>query len=156
MVKKKEVAVKKSVNKKPAPAAKKASAEKAVAKKDPAKKAVIQKAPSDKKAVVKKTPAKKEVAKKEPVKKELIKKGAVEASKIPPKKVRLPKISIPNEETTEHPELDAMTPQQGDIPVSVMLREERNEKIKELIALASEHGFLTHEDIEEALPEDLV
>jgi len=146
MVKKKAVAVKKSVKKKPAPAAKKA----------PAKKAVAKKAPSDKKAVVKKAPAKKEVAGKEPAKKELVKKSAAEASKIPPKKVRLPKISIPNEETTEHPELDAMTPQQGDIPVSVMLREERNEKIKELIALASEHGFLTHEDIEEALPEDLV
>jgi RNA polymerase primary sigma factor len=43
-----------------------------------------------------------------------------------------------------------------DMPVSVMQREERNEKIKELIALASDHGFLTHDDIEEALPEDLV
>ena len=144
MVKKKSVVVKKSVKK--APAVKKASA----------KKAADKKAPSDKKAPVKQTPAKKPAAKKEPVEKEAVKKAAAESLKIPPKKARLPKISIPNEEPTEHPELDSMTPQHGDIPVSVMLREERNEKIKELIALASEHGFLTHEDIEEALPEDLV
>ncbi|MBM4152893.1 MAG: RNA polymerase sigma factor RpoD [Kiritimatiellaceae bacterium] len=68
----------------------------------------------------------------------------------------MPEISIPSDET-EIPDLDAMqAPAMEDAPVSVMLREERNEKIKELIALASEHGFLTHEDIEEALPEDLV
>ncbi len=108
-------------------------------------------------SVVKKAPeAKKAPVKKEPVK-PVVKKAPVELKKIPAKKDRLPKISIPNEENTESPDLDAMeAPQLGDAPVSVMLREERNEKIKELIALASEHGFLTHEDIEEALPEDLV
>jgi len=47
-----------------------------------------------------------------------------------------------------------LNPQQA--PVSLMNREERNERIKELIALASEHGFLTYEDINEALPEDMV
>ena len=40
--------------------------------------------------------------------------------------------------------------------VSLMDREERNERIKELMALASDHGFLTFEDINEAFPEDLV
>jgi len=40
--------------------------------------------------------------------------------------------------------------------VSLMDREERNERIKELMALASDHGFLTYEDINEAFPEDLV
>ncbi|MDA3834457.1 MAG: hypothetical protein PF495_13815, partial [Spirochaetales bacterium] len=40
--------------------------------------------------------------------------------------------------------------------VSLMEREERNDRIKELMALASDHGFLTYEDINEAFPEDLV
>ncbi len=39
---------------------------------------------------------------------------------------------------------------------SMMDREERNDRIKELMALASEHGFLTYEDINEAFPEDMV
>jgi len=126
MVKKKAAAAKKTEKKKTIP--------------------VVKKAPEAKKAPVKKEPAK-------PV----VKKAPVELKKVPVKKDRLPAISIPNEEIAESPDLDAMeAPQLGDAPVSVMLREERNEKIKELIALASEHGFLTHEDIEEALPEDLV
>jgi RNA polymerase primary sigma factor len=117
-----------------------------------------------KKAVAAKKTVKKKAApaaKKAPVKKEPVKAVAVkspaEPKKVPARKDRLPKISIPNEESQEIPDLDAMeAPHIGDAPVSVMLREERNEKIKELIALASEHGFLTNEDIEEALPEDLV
>ncbi|MCK5676790.1 MAG: RNA polymerase subunit sigma, partial [Verrucomicrobia bacterium] len=40
--------------------------------------------------------------------------------------------------------------------VSLMDREERNDRIKELLSLASDHGFLTYEDINEAFPEDLV
>jgi RNA polymerase primary sigma factor len=40
--------------------------------------------------------------------------------------------------------------------VSLMDREERNDRIKELMALASDHGFLTYEDINEAFPEDMV
>ncbi len=40
--------------------------------------------------------------------------------------------------------------------VSLMEREERNDRIKDLMALASEHGFLTFEDINEAFPEDMV
>ena len=39
---------------------------------------------------------------------------------------------------------------------SIMEREERNDRIKDLMALAAEHGFLTFEDINEAFPEDLV
>ncbi len=138
---KKAAVVKKSVTKQPAPVAKKASV----------KKVAIKKAPPAKKAEAKKTPAEKA-----PKVKETVKKPADEVLKVPPKKVRLPAISVPNEDSPENPELDAMAPQLEDLPVSVMLREERNEKIKELIALAQEHGFLTHEDIEEALPEDLV
>ena len=39
---------------------------------------------------------------------------------------------------------------------SIMEREERNDRIKDLMSLASEHGFLTFEDINETFPEDLV
>ncbi len=140
MVKKKTVAAKKPVKKTPAPAVKKLKSKKAPAKAAP----------------VKKAPVKKALGKNEPPK-PVANKSPAESKIIPPKKVRLPKISIPNEEMSEIPDLDAMeAPPLGDAPVSVMQREERNEKIKELIALASEHGFLTNEDIEEALPEDLV
>ena len=135
MTKKKAVAVKKKAKKKAAPVVKKGAIKKVSVKKVP----------------VKKEPAEKSLAK--PASKKL----PVEPEITPVKKLRLPKISIPNEESPENPDLDSMeAPPLGDAPVSVMQREERNEKIKELIALASEHGFLTHEDIEEALPEDLV
>jgi RNA polymerase primary sigma factor len=155
MVKKKAAAAKKTDKKKPAPAVKKAEVKKSPVKKVPAVKKELpvkkvlstKKAPLSEKAEVKKTSAKTAEKKSS---------ADLETKKVPPVK-RLPKISVPNEESMESPDLDAMeAPQLGDAPVSVMLREERNEKIKELIALASEHGFLTNEDIEEALPEDLV
>ena len=139
------------------------------------KKVQVEKAPIKKnlpnKKVVKKPVAKKALIKKDPVKKDPAKKRADqkasgkatgkpsddEGKPLPRVMDRMPSIPAPREETTEIPDLDALeAPALGDVQVSVMLREERNEKIKELIALASEHGFLTHEDIEEALPEDLV
>ena len=93
-----------------------------------AKKAASKKTPSKKKAAAKKkTAAKKAPAKKETPKKEAAQKKVVETQLV-----------------------------DEEVQVSVMQREERNEKIKELIALAADHGFLTHDDIEEALPEDLV
>ncbi len=156
MVKKKAVAAKKTVQKKAASAAKKPKVrEPAVSKEKTAPKKVKAAEVSEK------STAKKPVAesKKAPVKAEVKKAATAKASdsKTPSKKERLPKITIPNEESQEVPDLDSMeAPAPEDAPVSVMQREERNEKIKELIALASEHGFLTHEDIEEALPEDLV
>jgi len=117
----------------------------------PAKKSVTKKAPAKKKAVVKKSipkkkgtvvlnavsakSAKKAVAKEAPAKKKVSKK--VSEKKLVKQNVQ---IEVPAQ----------------DAPASTMSREERNEKIKELIALASDHGFLTHDDVEEALPEDLV
>jgi len=137
MAVKKAVPEKKIVKEKAAP----------VSKKAPVKKGVVKKAPAKKKEVVGKAPAKKTALKKAPVKKAATKKASVKktATKKSPKKVSAKKsvkteVAIPEE----------------DIPVSIMHREERNEKIKELISLASDHGFLTHDDIEEALPEDLV
>ncbi|MBL7016501.1 MAG: RNA polymerase sigma factor RpoD [Kiritimatiellales bacterium] len=129
MAAKKAAAKNKTVKKKAVPAKKKAPAKKAAAKKAPAKKAAAKKAPA-KKAAAKKAPAAKKAA-----------------AKKAPKKVSAAK-SVKTEKAIVVPEEDA--------PMSVMQREERNEKIKELIALASDHGFLTHDDIEEALPEDLV
>ncbi len=125
--KKAKPAKKKTVKK----AIKKASVGKTASKKSPAKKKAAQK------AVSKKAPAKKKVVKKAVTKKKAAKKSA--SKKAPAKKTKTP-VELPAEET----------------PVSIMSREERNEKIKELIALASDHGFLTNDDVEEALPEDLV
>ena len=134
----KKKTVKKAVKKAPAKkvAVKKASAKKAVAKKAPAKKTAVKKSPA------KKVVAKKALAKKAPAKKKTVKKAI--AKKAPSKKADSKKAK----KSIELPPEDA--------PVSIMSREERNEKIKELIALASDHGFLTHDDVEEALPEDLV
>ena len=47
--------------------------------------------------------------------------------------------------------------QQAAIPVALRVkREQRNQKIRELIALAREQGYLTYDDINEALPESVV
>jgi len=84
----------------------------------------------------KKAPAKK-VAKKAPLKKTAKKAVSKKATKKGAVKVPVSPVE----------ELNA---------VSLMEREERNERIKELMALASDHGFLTFEDINEAFPEDMV
>ncbi len=122
---------------------------KAVAKKKPAKKKAVA---ERKKSPVEKAPAKKKTAKKSPVekstpaRKKVSKKVA--AKKAPVKKTSAKKAAKKKAVKTDVPAEDA--------PVSIMSREERNEKIKELIALAADHGFLTYDDVEEALPEDLV
>ena len=94
------------------------------------------------KKVAKKTPAKK-VAKKAPAKKV--------AKKTP--------IKNKNLKSSSQNKLKSSPQNQSDESlnsVSIMDREERNDRIKDLMALASEHGFLTFEDINEAFPEDLV
>ncbi|MFA5689550.1 MAG: RNA polymerase sigma factor RpoD [Kiritimatiellales bacterium] len=123
---------------KPATAAKKSSAKKAVVEK-------VEKNPVAKKKVSVKKPAARPV-KKSAAKKESDKKISV------PERITAPTFAGENPEDSEFHE----APPEILEPGSVMQREERNEKIKELIALASEHGFLTNEDIDEALPEDLV
>ncbi len=149
---------KKTPAKKKAPAAKKAPAKKKVAakKKVEAKKAPAKKTPAKKKgAAKKKVEAKKEPAQKAPAKKASAKKKVASKKKVAAKKARSKgkpeagkKTSKLGDETIDA-QIDAM-------PTSIMSREERNDKIKELIALASDHGFLTTDDVEEALPEDLV
>ena len=93
------------------------------------------KAPAKKKATAKKATTKKAVTKKTPAKKVVAKKSASKRS--------VEDVVAAVDEATAG-------------GVSLMEREERNERIKELMALASDHGFLTFEDINEAFPEDLV
>jgi len=144
---KKQVAKKKAPAKgkavKKAPAKKKTAAKKAPAKKKAAKKSVAKKASASAKATAGKPAKKKTVAKKTPAKKKAAAKKTV-SKKAPAKK-----------KATKKKAAEAEVPVE-EVPVSIMSREERNEKIKELIALAADHGFLTNDDVEEALPEDLV
>ena len=133
--KKAKATTKKSAKKDTKKAAKKASSKKApIAKKSKAKK----KAPAKK--VSKKT-AKKVVAKK--TTKKAAEKKVVENQNAASEAVtqKINKL-IGSDDTANS--------------VSVMDREERNDRIKDLMALAAEHGFLTFEDINETFPEDLV
>ncbi|MEN8254633.1 MAG: RNA polymerase sigma factor RpoD [Verrucomicrobiota bacterium] len=156
---------------KKAPAKKKPAAKKKATKKAPAKKATAKKKTATKKKVArkaapikvakkaaapgkkiekksaKKAPAKKKVAKKKPAKKAPAKKAA--AKKTPVKKAAK-KTAVKKGEKISTDAVEELN------AVSLMDREERNDRIKELMALASDHGFLTFEDINEAFPEDMV
>ncbi|NNJ70060.1 MAG: RNA polymerase sigma factor RpoD [Kiritimatiellales bacterium] len=140
---------------KKAPAKKKASAK----KKAPAKKSAAKKAPA-KKAPAKKAPAKKSTAKKAPAKKAPAKKTA--AKKAPAKKKVEAKKKLTGRAAEKKMQEDRVAATVAAVDeataggVSLMDREERNDRIKELMALASDHGFLTFEDINEAFPEDMV
>jgi len=97
----------------------------------------------------KKAPVKKKEAENKPAKKKAAKKSASESA--------APIISTPvktNEDKVAATVAAVEEATSGG--VSLMDREERNDRIKELMALASDHGFLTYEDINEAFPEDLV
>ncbi|HEY5621049.1 MAG TPA: RNA polymerase sigma factor RpoD [Pontiella sp.] len=129
-------------------AKKKAPAKKAAAKNAPAKKVAAKKAPA-KKAPAKKAPAKKAAEKKAPAKKAAEKKAAE-------KKAPAKRISAKSTQEEKVAATVAAVDEATSGGVSLMEREERNDRIKELMALASDHGFLTYEDINEAFPEDLV
>jgi RNA polymerase primary sigma factor len=178
---KKAVTAKPSTKKSPAkkPSAKKADAKKSPAKKPSAKKADAKKAPA-KKADAKKAPAKKPSAKKVDAKKASAKKPATQkadAKKAPAKKkpARDAAAVEPEEKVATNGKVDAaavaaaaiVTPAEEDLGPSEdeqaeqyaldpKKREERGEKIKELIKLSGDQGYLTFEDINEALPEDVI
>ena len=106
-----------------------------------------------------KTAALPDAIKEQPPKKVIRKKSVTK--KAPAKKAAKKKESTPAPATT----LDAKSSVADAVAavdqatsggVSIMDREERNDRIKDLMALASDHGFLTYEDINEAFPEDLV
>ncbi len=143
IVKKKSTAKKASAKKAPA---KKVVAKKSASKKAPAKKAVAKKSAS-KKAPAKKAVAKKSASKKAPAKKAVAKKSAS-------KKASDGKASSAKSDTDKKTVL--VNVDENASSTSIMEREERNDRIKDLMALASEHGFLTFEDINETFPEDLV
>jgi RNA polymerase primary sigma factor len=137
------------------PAAKKSVSKKAVSKKTPTKKKVVKKSVS-KKAVSKKTPTKKKVAKKSVAKKSSTKKTSSKKSE--KKSVSTGKgITSTGEKNESAKQKEVvLNVDDGAGSTSIMEREERNDRIKDLMALAAEHGFLTFEDINEAFPEDLV
>ncbi len=147
--------------------AKKAAAKKAPAKKAPAKKAVAKKAPAKKTTA--KAPAKKAVAKKAPAKKAAAKKATAPKSDKSSKRSKSEeteeKASSENEEGTE----DEEQQKQGSGPTAADLASGEsesenkedgpfvlNEKIKELVRLAQEQGYLTYNDINDALPDNVV
>ncbi|RKX43256.1 MAG: RNA polymerase sigma factor RpoD [Verrucomicrobia bacterium] len=158
---------------------KKTAAKKKASKKAPAKKAAVKKAPAKKaakKAPAKKAPAKKKPAAKKTAKKvatiKVAKKAAAPGKKIekkPAKKATAKKTAkkAPTKKAAAKKATKKIDIRRGEDKtsktaieelnaVSLMDREERNDRIKELMALASDHGFLTYEDINEAFPEDLV
>jgi len=95
-----------------------------------------------------KKPLKKKVAKKTTEKKTVAKK------KTPAKKKTVEKILA--KEVKKNLDVAKISSLDEPNAVSLMDREERNDRIKDLMSLASDHGFLTFEDINEAFPEDMV
>ena len=165
-------AVGKTAVKKKKPAAKKAVGKAAVKKKKPAAIKAVGKAVVERK----KPAAKKPVKKVAPIK--MVKKAAAPDQKVaPPKKPakkapakktskkapakKTAKKAVAKKRSSKKLETNtsihtAGTTMEELSAVSLMDREERNDRIKELMALASDHGFLTFEDINEAFPEDMV
>jgi RNA polymerase primary sigma factor len=136
------------------PAAKKTTAKKkTVTKKTAAKK----KAPAKKTAAKKKTPAKKTaVKKKTPAKKTAVKKKAPAKKTAAKKKAPAEKVAVNTEEqpvvSTEeiNEQIEKAAPKKRRL--SPKAQEKLNERIRTLIRLSKEQGFLTYKDINAALP----
>ena len=145
---------KKTENKKPS----KKAAVKKVAKKTTKKVAVKKVAKKTTKKVAKKTT--KKVAVKKVAKKTTKKVAVKKVAKKTTKKAAVKKVAkkTTKKVAVKNNNLNKTSQNQNDdlSSVSLMDREERNDRIKDLMSLASEHGFLTFEDINEAFPEDLV
>lgn len=127
-------------------AKKKVAAKKATAKKAPAKKAVkkvtqAKKAPAKKAAVAKKAAAKTTTKKSTAVKKA--------ATKAPAKKKVAAKKATPTKAVVKKAAAKKAPKSRIDTP-------EIQEKIRELIKLAKEQEYLTYDDVNEVLPNDLV
>jgi len=99
-----------------------------------------------------KTPAKKKVVRKKTESKAPAKKKAAGKSDTD-KQAKSAKVDL---EAATKKAVAAVDEATVGTSVSLMDREERNDRIKELMALAADHGFLTYEDINEAFPEDMV
>ena len=111
-----------------------------------------------KKATSTKAPVKKKVTKKSSAKKTSSKKVVKKVSQTSKKKVSTGNSNKSTVEKSDNAKQKTVVLSVDDTAgsTSIMEREERNDRIKDLMALAAEHGFLTFEDINEAFPEDLV
>jgi len=157
----KKKAPKKAVKKAPAkPVKKKVPAKKKVAKKTPAKKKAAKKAAAkkpaakkttSKKTASKKTAVKKPVAKKAPSKKAAAKKTVAKKSA---KKSTKKAATAKGKKLPPTPVEEVATPER--LAQLKIEREERNEKLKELVAQARDQGYLTYEDINQTLPDSMV
>lgn len=134
---------------------KKAATKKAPAKKAPATKAT--KKVAAKKTATKKVPAKK-VAKKAPAKKAPEKKAAAKkVTKVAAEKVATKK--VPAKKAAKVVSEDALAEATKKVTkkrrLSTKAQEKLNERIRNLIRLSKEQGFLTYKDINKALPDSV-
>ena len=139
--KKAKAASKKAAKKAPKKATKKA-AKKVAAKKAAPKKAAAKKA-APKKAVAKKAEPTKAAAKKEAAPKKAAKKKAAKKKKLTNAQITRTKANLSKREF----KIEEVVTEAG---ISL------TEKLKELVLLAQEQGYLTHEDVTEHLPEKKV
>ena len=163
--KKKATTRKKVAKKKASTSAKKSPAKKAKAKPATkakpaakAKKAVkpAAKAKAKTKAATKKTPGKKKAAKKAPAKKAATKKkaGAKKTKSTPKSRADAAKMEA-QVSIRRRGKITGADGKDGTVKIEIN-REERNEKIKELIKLSSDQSYLTYDDINESLPESVI
>ena len=150
----------KKVTKKAAPkkaAAKKSPGKKKAAAKSAPKKAVAKKSPAKKKVVAKSAP--KKVAAKKATPKKAVAKKAV-AKKAAPKKKKAAKKKAPKKLSAALMARTKANLAKKDIKKISEVKTEAGidltEKFKELVLLAQEQGYLTHEDVTESLPEQEV
>jgi len=128
----------------------------AIKKKTAPKKATAKKSPAAKKVAVKKSAAKKTAAKKSAAKKTAAKKTA--AKKTAAKKTAAKKTaaSVPTKDNLVDENVDLETKKvTKKRRLSVKAQEKLNERIRNLIRLSKEQGFLTYKDINKALPDSV-
>ena len=121
-----------------------------IAKKPAAKKA---KTPTTKKSPVKKAAAKKTAAKKTVAKKTPAKKAA-KKTKLPQSRISRADVARIEAKRKSHAKTRA-DDDENTVKLEIN-REERNTKIKELIKLSKDQGYLTYDDINESLPESVI
>ena len=151
----KKTTAKKAVTKKKATATKKAVAQKAV-KKTPVKATKV--APKAKAATKKAAPKGKRVAKKKvaPKGKAVSKTKSTPKVKVATKKKTARKAAASKAKKKAVGGKATVLPVEMEDAVFNVDREQRNEKIKELIKQAQDQGFLTYDDVNESLPESII
>ncbi|MGB0415629.1 MAG: RNA polymerase sigma factor region1.1 domain-containing protein, partial [Coraliomargarita sp.] len=133
-------------------AKKKTAKKKTTAKKAPAKK-VVKKKVAPKKAPAKKKVAAKKAAKKAPAKKKVATKKA--PAKKAAKKKATKKKAVAETTEEEAAAVDSALAKPRKRRLSAKAQEKLNEKIRGLIRMSKEQGFLTYKDINKGLPESV-